>query len=376
MSGSVPAATVAILRRLERELRQQLNTWPQKLRHVFCVLAEAPDGDGLPKEIEGFEWWLRLRDRRGDRYEYPIFADPFIASTSTAKLQEFFIASAGTPRNAGQQLLDVVEGLNLVIATAGFKIALPQFGNLERVAQVVYQITKQEPAAIGCKPDALYFRHGAPLPIKGILESIDDWQTSIPPGRHFIWLDRDVRRCLIDAIDWICLTAAPEAVSQSGDGSSQATHRPSEPGSNGQPDKPKQPALPPADNTESRGMWLARAMLLVRDHPDWSNAEIARQVSKHPSTLARSLEYQVAAALARGSKADHLRGHIVADPKSGLRDVEAIATEAASHDEKSDRGQPVAGTKYVREYCSECDEPIRVTQDQVGQKPVCNNCET
>jgi hypothetical protein len=47
--------------------------------------------------------------------------------------------------------------------------------------------------------------------------------------------------------------------------------------------------------------WLASAMLLVRDHPELSDAEVARQVVKNKSTLARSREYRVAAALARGA---------------------------------------------------------------------------
>ena len=54
----------------------------------------------------------------------------------------------------------------------------------------------------------------------------------------------------------------------------------------------------PTSKREERAKWLATAMLLVRDHPEWSDAEIARRVSKAPSTLSRSPEYQAAAAMA------------------------------------------------------------------------------
>ena len=76
--------------------------------------------------------------------------------------------------------------------------------------------------------------------------------------------------------------------------------------------------------SQQRVKWLATAMLLVHDHPDWSDAEIARRVGKDKSTLSRSKEYQAAAAMARGVKDDRHRGHISVDPDSGLRDVEAL----------------------------------------------------
>ena len=73
--------------------------------------------------------------------------------------------------------------------------------------------------------------------------------------------------------------------------------------------------------------WLARALLLVRDHPEWSDAAIARNVGKHASTLCRSKEYQAAAGMARGAKSSRHRGHATTDPHSGLRDVEAYSDD-------------------------------------------------
>ena len=88
----------------------------------------------------------------------------------------------------------------------------------------------------------------------------------------------------------------------------------------------------PTSKSEQRGKWLAEAMLLVRDHPDWSDAEIARRVGKDKSTLSRSREYQTAATMARGAKDDRPRGHILVDPNSGLRDVEAYSDDPAERD--------------------------------------------
>ncbi|MCH2119213.1 MAG: hypothetical protein MK161_16100 [Pirellulales bacterium] len=88
----------------------------------------------------------------------------------------------------------------------------------------------------------------------------------------------------------------------------------------------------PTSRSEERAEWLAKAMLLVRDHPDWSDAEIARRVGKDKSTLSRSKEYRAAAAMARGVKDDRHRGHISVNPSSGLRDVEAYSDGPAELD--------------------------------------------
>ena len=61
------------------------------------------------------------------------------------------------------------------------------------------------------------------------------------------------------------------------------------------------PELKPTRN-EQRVIWLAKAMLTVRDHPEWSDATIADRVRIHKSRLSRSPEYQAAARMARTPK--------------------------------------------------------------------------
>jgi len=48
----------------------------------------------------------------------------------------------------------------------------------------------------------------------------------------------------------------------------------------------------PVDRRSEQRKWLGHAILLVRDFPEWSNAKIAREVGKHPSTLSRSSEFK------------------------------------------------------------------------------------
>lgn len=38
-------------------------------------------------------------------------------------------------------------------------------------------------------------------------------------------------------------------------------------------------------------------------------------------------------------------------------------------------GQRIAGSRFFREYCARCHEPMRVTQDLVGTKPMCEQCD-
>lgn len=69
--------------------------------------------------------------------------------------------------------------------------------------------------------------------------------------------------------------------------------------------------------------WLAKAILTLQEHPDWSSAEIAKKVGKHRSTLSRNSIYKTAAALARGQRTDLPSGYLTVDPDTGQTDVEA-----------------------------------------------------
>jgi hypothetical protein len=73
--------------------------------------------------------------------------------------------------------------------------------------------------------------------------------------------------------------------------------------------------------------WLTKAMFLVQDHPDWSDARIAKAVGKHKSTLSRNQTYRRAAAMARGSKEDRHRGHKTVNPDTGQLDVVAYTKD-------------------------------------------------
>ena len=96
--------------------------------------------------------------------------------------------------------------------------------------------------------------------------------------------------------------------------------------------KQAMPAKPISKKAE-RVEWLARALLLVQEHPEWPDAEVARQVEKHPSTLSRNKTYQQAAAMARSSKKDRHRGFIVMDEDSGQRrGVVAYSDDPAERD--------------------------------------------
>jgi cytochrome c2 len=122
---------------------------------------------------------------------------------------------------------------------------------------------------------------------------------------------------------------------------------------------------------EDRIQWLAKAMLLVKDHPGWPDAKIAKKVGKAPSTLCRNTTYKVAAANARGDKGDRPSGYITANSKTGQLDVEATAPEG----DQSDCGLPIEGSKYFREYCDVCHEPMKVAPDKVGKNPLCEDCQ-
>lgn len=78
-----------------------------------------------------------------------------------------------------------------------------------------------------------------------------------------------------------------------------------------------------ASRKERRMEWLAKAMLLVREHPEWPNAKIAQNVGVDPAQLTkkRCPEFHAAAALARDGTPR--RGHVTFDRDSRTSDVEA-----------------------------------------------------
>lgn len=71
-----------------------------------------------------------------------------------------------------------------------------------------------------------------------------------------------------------------------------------------------------------RGDWLPTALLLVRDHPDWSNKRIAKAVGIDPSALSRSPVYERGAEKAR-ARGDVKRGFVKRTADGGV-EIEAI----------------------------------------------------
>lgn len=82
---------------------------------------------------------------------------------------------------------------------------------------------------------------------------------------------------------------------------------------------PEAQGEPAGKDSIPKYQWLAGAMLFVKEHPEWSDRKIASEVGKHHSTLSRSPQYQLAAALARGQKT-----YLPAGEKNGdTGDIEA-----------------------------------------------------
>lgn len=73
--------------------------------------------------------------------------------------------------------------------------------------------------------------------------------------------------------------------------------------------------------------WFSKATLYLRDHPEWSDAEIARRVGVSKTRLSRSEDYQALARITRHQDAP-LRGRVEID-REGRRHVEAIDPDAA-----------------------------------------------
>ena len=123
----------------------------------------------------------------------------------------------------------------------------------------------------------------------------------------------------IEAIDRCGLTEDkpyPEALKRAG-----ISQNPSQPGS-----VAKEPRGL-LGKKEKQIKWVAEAMLLVRDHPDWPDAQIAEAVGKHKSTLSRNLTYQLFASTTRGSMKDRHRGYQTVNPDTGQLDVVAYTKD-------------------------------------------------
>lgn len=94
-------------------------------------------------------------------------------------------------------------------------------------------------------------------------------------------------------------------------------------------DAPKRPNKAPPSRSQTvstrdrKRKWLAEALLLRRDHPEWSDRRIAAEVGVAPSTLSRAPEYQRAAGLARGDAKDLRKGHVSENQDTGQRDIDA-----------------------------------------------------
>jgi len=90
---------------------------------------------------------------------------------------------------------------------------------------------------------------------------------------------------------------------------------------------------PAAETRQQRKLeWLAKAMILVQENPDWPDVVIAQKVGRNPSQLSRSKSYQTVAAGFRGDKSSIVSGFIVKDDDTGTLDVEAYSDDPTEPD--------------------------------------------
>jgi hypothetical protein len=80
----------------------------------------------------------------------------------------------------------------------------------------------------------------------------------------------------------------------------------------------------PEGREVKRARWLGLASILVKDHPDWSDAAVAREADVAPSTLSRDPVYQAVAVMARCPRTPPRRGYVTTDSDTGHLDVEAV----------------------------------------------------
>lgn len=78
-----------------------------------------------------------------------------------------------------------------------------------------------------------------------------------------------------------------------------------------------------SNHKRTRLEWMAHAMLTVKEHPDWSDREIAKSVKINPSQLSRCKEYQVAASLARSGSTPK-SGFVRTDDRGKRTGVDAV----------------------------------------------------
>lgn len=122
---------------------------------------------------------------------------------------------------------------------------------------------------------------------------------------------QDAERDITDGLARWCLEA------KAGDGRSEATQPAQDAG------KYIESAMAKTGQ-QSQREWLAKAMLVVQDHPEWSDRRVAQEVGKSPSTLSRNALYQQAAMRARqASSRPAVKGYKVRG-KDGTAEVEAI----------------------------------------------------
>ncbi len=92
-------------------------------------------------------------------------------------------------------------------------------------------------------------------------------------------------------------------------------------------------AEPKAKRRVRRAKWLAEAMLTVQDHPEWSDAAIAKHVNIDKSQLCRSREYRAAASMARHPKIAAGSVKII----KGNRELEAVDDNASNPSRSASR---------------------------------------
>ena len=128
-------------------------------------------------------------------------------------------------------------------------------------------------------------------------------------------------------------------------------------------------ATKPPSKDDRRAEWIGKALMLRKANPNMSKAEIARQVGVHPGQLSPK-RFPELAELEKMLRGDVTGGHLTKDSETGLSDVEATSPTG----DKPDRGNQITGSKLFREYCAECGEPMRVTREQIGTHPRCEDC--